>query len=99
MHYRLFDGARLRFDRARGQHVLLKPEEVTELNESAHEILALCAGGGRSEGDIIAALLERYPAADAQELADDVREFLQEALETQWLTVQAPVSRTPEAAP
>lgn len=99
MHYRLFDGARLRFDRARGQHVLLKPEEITELNESAHEILALCVGGGRSEEDIVAALLERYPQADAQELAADVREFLQEALETQWLTVQAPTVPDMKAAP
>lgn len=94
MRYRLFDGARLRFDRVRGQHVLLKPEEVTELNESAHEILALC-GGGRSEEDIIASLRERYPDADAQELAADVHEFLQEALETQWLSIQEPSLQEP----
>lgn len=87
MKYSLYSGARLRFDRARDQHVLLKPEEVTELNATAFEILELCQE--TTEAEIIAALTARYPQADPAELTSDVREFLQEALDTQWLRVEA----------
>ena len=36
--------ARLRFDRARGAHVLLGPERRFKLNASAAAVLALCDG-------------------------------------------------------
>jgi pyrroloquinoline quinone biosynthesis protein D len=79
----LYRGARLRYDRTRAQHVLLRAEEVTELNATAHEILSLC--DGRSEAALVAELLARYPQADAAELADDVAEFLAEAQASQWI--------------
>lgn len=76
-------GARLRADHARGGFVLLRAEEVTELNGTAHEILSLC--DGRSLDDLTAALLARYPQADPHELRADVRDFLTEAHAAGWV--------------
>lgn len=73
--------ARMRFDDTRDSHVLLMPERVVMLSASAAEILGLC-DGERTQDEIVQELKERYPDAD---LADDVREFLEEALERQWL--------------
>lgn len=79
----LYRGARLRHDRTRGQHVLLRAEEVTELNATAYEILSLC--DGRSEAALVAELQARYPQADPAELAADVADFLAEAQASQWI--------------
>lgn len=79
----LYRGAKLRYDRTRDQHVLLRAEEVTELNDTAHEILALC--DGRTEDALVTELLTRYPQADPTELAADVAEFLTEAQASQWV--------------
>lgn len=79
----LYRGARLRYDRTRDQHVLLRAEEVTELNATAHEILTLC--DGRTEAALVAELHARYPQADPAELAADVAEFLAEAHASQWI--------------
>lgn len=73
--------ARLRFDKTRESHVLLMPERVVMLSDTAAEILGLC-DGERTVGDIVAELERRYPQAD---LTDDVTEFLEEALQRQWL--------------
>lgn len=81
--YTLYPGARLKHDRARDQFVLLKPEEVTELNPTAHEILSLCDGRGAAA--IVSELTARYPQADPAELGSDVQEFLEEALACQWI--------------
>lgn len=83
MSLRLYRGARLRYDRTREQHVLLRAEEVTELNATAFEILSLC--DGRSEDAVVHELLARYPQADPAELAADVAEFLAEAQASQWI--------------
>lgn len=73
--------ARLRFDKTRKSHVLLMPERVVMLSDTAAEILGLC-DGERTVGDIVAELERRYPQAD---LTVDVTEFLEEALQRQWL--------------
>ncbi|WP_412028045.1 pyrroloquinoline quinone biosynthesis peptide chaperone PqqD [Deinococcus yunweiensis] len=83
MSLRLYRGARLRYDRTREQHVLLRAEEVTELNATAFEILSLC--DGRSEDAVVMELLTRYPQADPAELTADVAEFLAEAQASQWI--------------
>ena len=83
MTLQLYRGARLRYDRAREQHVLLRAEEVTELNATAHEILSLC--DGRSQDALVTELASRYPQADPAELAADVAEFLAEAQASQWI--------------
>jgi len=66
-------GVRLQTDSQTGNSVLLFPEGVLELNETAQEILARC--DGRTVSEIIQALAEEYEV-DPQMLATDVREIL-----------------------
>ena len=69
---RLADGARLRYDDVREEHLLLVPEGAVRLNETAAQVLELC-DGDRSVEEIAAALSDRYAGAD---VADDVRELI-----------------------
>src|SRR5215813_1391285 len=69
----LTKGVRLQFDATVGKNVLLYPEGIVELNETAHEILSLC--DGRTLGEIICELAEEYEA-DSEALAADVRDTL-----------------------
>jgi len=69
----LAKGVRLQIDSTTGKSVLLYPEGIVELNETAHEILSRC--DGRTVGDIIHAVSEEYDA-DPEALAADVRETL-----------------------
>ena len=70
---RLAKGVRLQSDSATGKTVLLFPEGVVELNETAHEILTRC--DGRTVSEIVQVLTEEYDA-DVAALATDVRETL-----------------------
>jgi pyrroloquinoline quinone biosynthesis protein D len=70
---RLARGVRLQADSKTGNTVLLFPEGILELNETAQEILTRC--DGRTVSEIIHALAEEYEV-DAQMLAADVRETL-----------------------
>ena len=70
---RLAKGVRLQSDSATGKTVLLFPEGVVELNETAHEILTRC--DGRTVSEIVHALADEYDA-DLAALATDVRETL-----------------------
>ncbi len=60
-------------DSATGKSVLLFPEGVVELNETAHEILTRC--DGRTVSEIVQALADEYDA-DLAALGTDVRETL-----------------------
>ena len=60
-------------DSATGKNVLLYPEGVVELNETAHEILFRC--DGRTLGEIVRELAEEYEA-DSNALTADVRDTL-----------------------
>ncbi|ROS05037.1 pyrroloquinoline quinone biosynthesis protein D [Sinobacterium caligoides] len=73
---------RLQFEQAQDCHVLLFPEGMVQLNETASTIL-LALQEPKSLVDLIALLQERFPEAEA--LADDVREFVGIAREKQWL--------------
>ena len=66
-------GVRLQNDSKTGNSVLLFPEGVLELNETAQEILTRC--DGRTVSEIIQALAEEYDV-DSHILAADVRETL-----------------------
>ena len=70
---RLARGVRLQSDPATGKSVLLFPEGIVELNETAHEILTRC--DGRTVSEIVQVLAEDYDA-DLAALASDVRETL-----------------------
>lgn len=59
---RIAPKARLQWDETRMRHVLLYPEGLVALNQSAAEIVGLC-DGVRSVADMVAALKQRYPAA------------------------------------
>ena len=65
-------GTRLQFDDVRNQQMLVVPEGVVNLNESALEVLQLC-DGDRTVAEIIATLRDRYGGAD---LGDDVCELI-----------------------
>src|SRR5438309_5060902 len=69
----LAKGVRLQIDSATGKSVLLFPEGIVELNETAHEILARC--DGRTFNEIVQTLAEEYDS-DVALLAADVRETL-----------------------
>ena len=69
----LTKGARLQTDSISGKSVLLYPEGIVELNETAHEILSRC--DGRTLAEIICQLAEEYEA-DSNALAADVRKTL-----------------------
>jgi pyrroloquinoline quinone biosynthesis protein D len=64
-------GVRLQIDSATGKNVLLYPEGIVELNETAHDILSRC--DGRTLGEIVQALAEEYEA-DRVAIAADVHE-------------------------
>jgi pyrroloquinoline quinone biosynthesis protein D len=70
---RLAAGVRLQIDRTTGEGVLLFPEGIMELNETAQEILTRC--DGRTLSKIVLELAQEYEA-DLQILAADVRETL-----------------------
>jgi len=75
---RLAKGVRLQIDSVTGKSVLLYPEGIVELNETAQEILSRC--DGRPVAEIVQRLAEEYDA-DVAALAADVRETL---AELQW---------------
>ncbi|HSS16185.1 MAG TPA: pyrroloquinoline quinone biosynthesis peptide chaperone PqqD [Candidatus Dormibacteraeota bacterium] len=70
---KLTRGVRLQTDSKTGNSVLLFPEGVLELNETAQEILTRC--DGRTVSEIIQALAEEYNV-DLEMLATDVRQTL-----------------------
>ncbi len=67
---------RLQIDRVTGKPVLLYPEGVLELNETAGEVLKLC-DGQRTVAKIIAALAAEFEAT-GDELTTDVLACLAE---------------------
>jgi pyrroloquinoline quinone biosynthesis protein D len=70
---RLADKARLKWDAVREKHLLLFPEGVLVLNQTAHDILALC-DGRRTVTDIVAVLAAQY---QNDTIAGDVTGILQ----------------------
>jgi pyrroloquinoline quinone biosynthesis protein D len=70
---RLAAGVRLQIDCTSGKGVLLYPEGVIELNETAHEILTRC--DGKSLGQIVEALANEYET-DPRTIAADLRETI-----------------------
>ncbi len=66
---RLAEGVRLHVDRLGGETVLLYPEGVLRLNQTARDFLAQC-DGHRSLAEIAAALAESYYAPADRVLAD-----------------------------
>ncbi|HEX4842134.1 MAG TPA: pyrroloquinoline quinone biosynthesis peptide chaperone PqqD [Limnobacter sp.] len=72
---------RMQYEEAQKTHVLLYPEGMVKLNQSASEILLLC-DGTRSVADIVNALEAKF---STQGLEADVRSMLTEACRRNWL--------------
>lgn len=72
---------RLQYEEAQKTHVLLYPEGMVKLNQSASEILLLC-DGTRTVNDIVATLEKKFNASG---LEADVRSMLEEASRRNWL--------------
>ncbi|MFG6203800.1 pyrroloquinoline quinone biosynthesis peptide chaperone PqqD [Pseudomonas retamae] len=77
-------GYRFQFEPAQKGHVLLYPEGMIKLNESASEIGKLI-DGERDVAAIIAKLDTQFPGVP--ELGDDVEQFMEVAREQHWLTL------------
>lgn len=75
-------GYRFQFEPAQNGHVLLYPEGMIKLNESASAIGGLI-DGQRSVGAIIAVLDEKFPGVP--ELGTDVEQFMEVARAELWI--------------
>jgi pyrroloquinoline quinone biosynthesis protein D len=78
---KLARGHRVQFEPAQGCDVLLYPEGVVQLNESAAIILKQ-VDGKRSAAEVAAELNRQFPGED---LTADVREFLEVAYARGWI--------------
>ncbi|QJQ94570.1 MULTISPECIES: pyrroloquinoline quinone biosynthesis peptide chaperone PqqD [Halomonadaceae] len=82
--YRLRPGWRLQWEEAQQRHVLLYPEGMVQLNESAGAILQRL-DGKRSVEALIEALHSAYPQAPREAIAQDVHEFIDDAARQGWI--------------
>jgi len=78
---RIGNGFRLQWEAAQECHVLLYPEGMVKLNQSAGEILKRC-DGVRSLDEIVRDL---EAAFNAQGLSKDVQAFVEIAAKQRWL--------------
>jgi pyrroloquinoline quinone biosynthesis protein D len=82
---RLAKGVRLQADPSSSKTVLLFPEGIVELNETANEILTRC--DGRTVIEIVQELAEGYDV-DADALADDVRATLADLHQSKLIEIE-----------
>ncbi|PON16666.1 pyrroloquinoline quinone biosynthesis peptide chaperone PqqD [Candidatus Entotheonella serta] len=75
----------MQWEEAQDAFVLLYPEGMVELSETAGTILSHCDGIS-SLAQIIDTLQQAFPDAD---LADDMREFLEDMYAKGWVRVQS----------
>ena len=79
----LANGFRFQWEPAQKSHVLLYPEGMKVLSESAAEIITLI-DGKNSIATIVAALEKKFPDVD---LKGDVHEFVSTAINEGWIHV------------
>ncbi|MFK0087245.1 pyrroloquinoline quinone biosynthesis peptide chaperone PqqD [Pseudomonas sp. NPDC090755] len=78
-------GYRFQYEPAQKAHVLLYPEGMIKLNESAALIGGLI-DGKRDVAAIIAALDKQFPGVP--ELADDIEQFMEVARAEHWIALK-----------
>ncbi|PIJ50715.1 pyrroloquinoline quinone biosynthesis protein PqqD [Erwinia sp. OLTSP20] len=78
-------GFRLQWEEAQQCHVILYPEGMARLNDSAAAILLL-VDGERRISDIVASLHSRFP--QVAELEADVIEFFATAYQQKWILLR-----------
>ena len=74
---------RMQYEEAQQAYVLLYPEGMVKLNQSASEILKRCDG----ERDVQAIIADIEQSFNATGLEKDVTGFLEIALERGWISV------------
>jgi pyrroloquinoline quinone biosynthesis protein D len=79
---RVGNGFRLQWEEAQSSFVLLYPEGMVKLNQSAGEIMKRCDG----VADVTAIVADIESAFNAQGLDNDVRGFIEVAAKQRWLT-------------
>ena len=79
---RIGHGFRLQWEEAQSAYVLLYPEGMVKLNQSAGEIMKRCDG----KADVTAIVADIEGAFDAQGLEKDVLGFIEVAAKQRWLT-------------
>ncbi|KPQ03041.1 pyrroloquinoline quinone biosynthesis peptide chaperone PqqD [Marinobacter sp. HL-58] len=79
---RLRPGFRFQWEPAQNAHVLLYPEGMVRLNDSAGAVLKE-VNGERSVADIVTRLEQQFP--DAGSLENDVSDFLKDAEQQHWI--------------
>jgi pyrroloquinoline quinone biosynthesis protein D len=79
---RIGHGFRLQWEEAQSAYVLLYPEGMVKLNQSAGEIMKRCDG----KADVSAIVADIESAFNAQGLDKDVRGFIEVAAKQRWLT-------------
>jgi pyrroloquinoline quinone biosynthesis protein D len=79
---RVGTGFRLQWEQAQSAYVLLYPEGMVKLNQSAGEIMKRCDGAA----DVSAIVADLERAFNAQGLEHEVRGFLEIAAKQRWLT-------------
>jgi pyrroloquinoline quinone biosynthesis protein D len=79
---RIGHGFRLQWEPAQDCHVLLYPEGMVKLNQSAGEILKRC-DGARTAAEIVSDLESAFSTTG---LAGDVFAFMEMAARQRWLT-------------
>lgn len=79
---RIGDGFRLQWEPAQNCHVLLYPEGMVKLNESAGEILKRCDG----RRDLVAIVAELEAAFESAGLLEEVSAFLAMARAQGWVS-------------
>ena len=79
---RVGHGFRLQWEEAQSSFVLLYPEGMVKLNQSAGEIMKRCDG----KADVTAIVADIESAFNAQGLDNDVRGFIEVAAKQRWLT-------------
>lgn len=71
-----------RWEEPQQSHVLLYPEGIVKLNETAAEILEACAMGGRTIAEGTRQLSRLYDSAD---LASEIVQFMELAYAKGWI--------------
>jgi pyrroloquinoline quinone biosynthesis protein D len=80
--FKLNPNYRLQYEEAQQCHVLLYPEGLVKLSDTAVEILRRCTDPISSD-ELVAGLQRDYPDADS--LAADVKDFLTDAQSQDWI--------------
>ncbi len=84
LHINIAPAFRFQWEEAQNAFVLLYPEGMVTLNDSAGHILKRC-DGSRTFAEVVEDLRAEFPDAD---LENDVKQFLEIAHERGWICYQ-----------